>query len=219
MDSLHALARGNVWLLLLAFAASIAAYPWLPDPMPSWSLTGGMDGSIERPLGAFMLPFFAALVYVLMLVLPRVDPADTDSEGFRVAYRGFALTLVAFMLGVHAFALVWALGYNPPFSLVTSAALGALFFAAAALLRRAEPTWRVGIRTPWTLSSRDTWRATHALGARLSTGLGVAALGTIPLGASWTLVVALGGALVLALACTAFSYRHFRRSARGAVAG
>src|SRR2546428_528171 len=38
------------------------------------------------------------------------------------------------------------------------------FVVAAVALARVQPTWFVGIRTPWTLSSDTVWRKTHRTG-------------------------------------------------------
>src|SRR2546430_15040927 len=42
--------------------------------------------------------------------------------------------------------------------------IGLLFIVLGNSLARVQPTWFVGIRTPWTLSSDTVWRETHRAG-------------------------------------------------------
>lgn len=66
------------------------------------------------------------------------------------------------------------------------------------VMPRLRPTWFMGIRTPWTLSSDDVWRRTHRFGAwtAVVAGLALIAAGIAPVewfrSATWV-VAALAG--------------------------
>jgi uncharacterized membrane protein len=48
-----------------------------------------------------------------------------------------------------------------------SPALAVIFYYAGVLCKNAHQNWFVGIRTPWTLSSKTVWQKTHILGGKL----------------------------------------------------
>ena len=52
--------------------------------------------------------------------------------------------------------------------------VGAFFVIFGNLAGRLRPSWFVGLRTPWTLSSDEVWRRTHRLLARLMVACGIA---------------------------------------------
>jgi uncharacterized membrane protein len=46
-------------------------------------------------------------------------------------------------------------------SRMTGLLVGALFFLVGNLMGKIRPNWFVGVRTPWTLSSKRSWTRTH----------------------------------------------------------
>ena len=52
-------------------------------------------------------------------------------------------------------------------------ALGIMFMLIANVLPRLRPNWWIGIRTPWTLSSEQSWIRTHRLGGQLGIPMGI----------------------------------------------
>lgn len=199
-------------LLALSFVASAATYASLPEVIPShWNIRGEVDGTMPRALGAFFVPVLASAVYALLLALPRIDPLRRNYSAFSEGYRSLVLGIVAFLVYLHAFTLAWALGYELPVSSVMAIGFGALFILLGRILQRTEPTWFVGIRTPWTLSNADVWHETHRFGARAFTILGALVLLSAILPPTWTFIVTIGGAVSVALATTIYSYVSYRR--------
>jgi uncharacterized membrane protein len=76
---------------------------------------------------------------------------------------------------------------------------------------RLRPSWFIGIRTPWTLSSDVVWRRTHRLAGRLMVPAGLLAVllaVVLPAPAAFAAaIVLLLGAL---LAPAAFSFYYWR---------
>ncbi len=88
--------------------------------------------------------------------------------------------------------------------------LGFLLIALGSALGELKPNWFFGIRTPWALSSRRSWDASHRFGRRafVAAGLGLLAAGLA--GRMWAFVAALAF-LVLAVGATVVvSYRAWR---------
>ena len=77
-------------------------------------------------------------------------------------------------------------------------------------LREVRPNWFVGVRTPWTLSSRLSWTKTHQLAGRLFVASGAVTLLCGLARPAWGVFVMLGTILPSALAMTAYSYMVWR---------
>lgn len=93
---------------------------------------------------------------------------------------------------------------------VSSLLLGALFIALGGMLGKVRPNWFVGVRTPWTLSSKLAWTRTNRLGGWLLIGEGAILIVAGLLVGRWALAAALptigGGTVWL----TIYSYRVWR---------
>jgi len=151
-----------ILVLLIMLVAGIVIYPYLPERVPiHWNAAGQVDNYGSRSFGAFMLPFFTVGIYVLMLVLPLVDPRRENYLKFLGAYRIIRLGLVLFMAVLHGLVLTSALGYYVPMDRVMPALLGLLFILIGNYLPRIRYNYFVGIRTPWTLANEEVWRKSH----------------------------------------------------------
>jgi uncharacterized membrane protein len=76
------------------------------------------------------------------------------------------------MAAIYGVIVAWVLQNPIDMSGLMPAAIGALFIFLGSVLGRVKPNWFVGIRTPWTLSSKKSWERTHRLGGWLFLGLG-----------------------------------------------
>lgn len=204
------------WPVLLLLAASLAAgltlYPSLPPTVPShWNLRGEVDGTAPRLWAAVGLPALAAGIYMLMLLTPLVDPRRENYPRFAGAYRLIRLSLVAYLVGLHALVLLAASGRPVDVALAMRVAASLLFVVLGNILGQVRHNYFVGIRTPWTLASETVWIKTHRAAARawVTAGLaGLAGAAAGPVAGFAILATALGGALAFS---AAYSYVLFRR--------
>ncbi|MBN2567584.1 SdpI family protein [Candidatus Woesearchaeota archaeon] len=179
-------------LIALSFFASVVLYERLPDPMAShWGPSGEADDAMPRWAGAFVMPAVAAVMFLLLLVLPRIDPLRRNVDRFRAWYDHFILAFIAFMLYMHSLVLAWNLGASFDMNRMVAPAMGTLFILIGLLVRHAKRNWFIGIRTPWTLSSPRIWNETHRACGKLFVWAGVIALfGTVfPRYALWLVLV------------------------------
>ena len=152
----------------LLFAAGIILYPSLPARMDShWDAQGAVNGTMPRFWGAFLMPIIALLLVALLFAIPYIDPRRRNIERFRGIYDSFVVVMVLFLAYLHGLTLAWNLGLRFSFLPWFLPAMALLFWYLGHLVGEAQPNWFIGIRTPWTLSSDDVWRKTHALGAKL----------------------------------------------------
>ncbi len=159
----------------IAVAASVLAYPHLPDRMPvHWNVRGEIDGHGPRLLAVSIVPLVIAAFVALMAVVPKIDPKGRNYEKFRDTYWLLINGVVLFFAGIHGMLLAVGLGYDVRVNRVVPLGVGLLLVLLGNYLTRVEPNWFVGIRTPWTLSSDRVWRKTHRAGGWLFVGAGAA---------------------------------------------
>ncbi|MCL6476916.1 MAG: SdpI family protein [Peptococcaceae bacterium] len=203
-----------VLLIITSLITGVLVYPHLPDLVPShWNVQGQVDRYSSRLWGAFGLPLMTAGIYLLMVLVPRIDPRRENYARFRGAYRLFKLALTAFFVWVYAIILTNAMGRGIPVDRAVVTAMGLLFMVMGNYMGQLRYNYFVGIKTPWTLASEEVWQKTHRFSARLwvVSGLAVAISGLL-LGGQKALVIivaALGAAVVVPLV---HSYVLFRKT-------
>ena len=104
-----------------------------------------------------------------------------------------------------------ALGWNINMSRVASVGVGGLFIVMGNLMSRVRPSWFMGIRTPWTLSSDTVWRKTHRFAGVAFVIAGLCFLASAILNSAWTQYGAVGAAIAAALSSVVYSYLVWRR--------
>jgi uncharacterized membrane protein len=203
------------WAPLSILAAMLAAAAWVwpqvPERMPvHWNLQGEIDRYGGRFEGVLLLPLVAVGIYLLLLVLPRFDPGRENYAHFRKAYSTIRIALLAFLAALYAATLTSALGHAVPIGPAITPLVGALLLVIGLVLGKLRPNWFVGIRTPWTLSSKRAWTRSHRLGGWLFAALGLATLGTSLIDAAAASLVLLWGGVVLAVTVLVHSYLVWR---------
>lgn len=198
--------------ILTSLIVSVVLYPNLPKQMPiHWGPGGQPDNFGSRLTGAFMAPLLSAGVYLLMLVLPRIDPRQNNIRRFGDTYRLIRTGIVIFLVFVHFLTLnaVMRAGMTLNTTLMI-AAVGLFLAVVGNYLPRTRSNWFLGVRTPWTLSSERVWKKTHRLAGRLFVvgGILLAAVGfLLPGSLVWVL---LGVVVIMALVPVMYSYFIFR---------
>ena len=155
-------------IVLLSFALSAAFYPRLPNRIAShWNAAGQVDDYMPRFWGAFFIPLINAAVAALLLIIPAIDPLKKNIQKFRNYFDGFIIVILAFMLTVHLWVLLWNVGITMSSNIFMPIGVGLLFIYIGILCPHTRRNWFIGIRTPWTLSSNIVWGKTHKIGGRL----------------------------------------------------
>ena len=157
-------------ILLAAFLVmGIAIWDFVPEEMAShWNINDQVDGYMSKFWGVFLIPIMALGMFVLFLVVPRIDPLKANIAQFREAFNLFILLIMLFFGYMWALTIAWNLGYTDfRMSAAMLPALGLLFLFVGWMLRKAKRNFFIGIRTPWTLSSDTVWNKTHQLGSIL----------------------------------------------------
>jgi uncharacterized membrane protein len=208
------------FLPILVLAASVALgfyfYSVFPERVPThWNAQGEVDGYGSRFVGAWLMPLVGICIYLLMLVLPALDPRRVNYEKFAGAYHLVKAALVLMLFAIYLIASFNALGYDLPVEVWAPLTIGVLFIVIGFAIRRVKPNWFIGIRTPWTMSSDEVWEKTHRLGG-ITFMIAGFIMAVLPLITPGSFPVVIGAVVVSALIPVIYSYFLFRRLSRNA---
>lgn len=206
--------RTELPLLLLLGAMFVAAaltWPSAPDRIPvHWGFSGEPDRYGGRFEGVVVPPLIALGVYLAMIVLPRIDPGRANYANFPGAYtaiRYAVLGMIAAFYGVAQLAIHGAAVDLPRLGM---AAIGVAFLIMGNVMGKLRPNWFVGIRTPWTLASKESWVKTHRLGGWVFIVAGLAMIVSGWVRVTWLTTTALVGFGAASLLLIGYSYFIWR---------
>ncbi|HOX36185.1 MAG TPA: SdpI family protein [Methanoregulaceae archaeon] len=200
-----------VLIIVLTGAITFAAYPAIPDLVPShWNAAGEVDGMMPKMPGLILLPLLMIGFTALFIVLPRIDPLRDNYRKFQDYYDGFILVFAIFLLAIQIQIILWGLGIPVSPNRVFPVLMGLLFIYLGFLLAHAEPSWFVGIRTPWTMSSYPVWKKTHRLGAKLFMLAGAISLVGV-LAGTFAFLFIIVPVIAASLITVVYSFLEFRK--------
>ncbi len=201
------------WIVLGAmFAGAAIAWPHAPARIPvHWNLSGQVDRYGGRFEGLLALPLLALGLYVLMLVIPRIDPGRANYARFRGAYNAIRIAVLAVLAVLYLAIHLWVRTGHVNIGAIAPLTIGAMCVLVGGVLGKIRPNWFVGIRTPWTLSSKVSWVRTHRAGGWAFIALGLATIVATfvsPRAAFW---VMLAGIVVTGVGLVVYSYLVWRQ--------
>ncbi len=196
-------------IAMLAFGAVI--YNQLPEQVPAhWDINGQVDRMQPRLMGVLFLPAMVLLIWAIRDAAPRLDPRRNTYPLFEGS-RMLLLNIVMLFLGLtHVVSLGTALGWEINMVQVIGAGVGIMFMAFGNEMRRIQPNWFFGIRTPWTLSDPTVWRETHILGGRLFFVLGLVTFAAAFTRPEILLAAIIISAVLMTAGVFAYSYLRYR---------
>ena len=206
-------------LLVAPLIALLALWNDLPARVPiHWNLRGEIDGWSSKTF-MLLLPLISLGIILLLHILPRFDPKLGHAAGGHGRMQSvlgiLRLALAAFFGVIFWMQLAAALGHSVAAGRIVPAATLLLLATIGNYSSNLRPNYFVGLRTPWTLESPETWRATHRLGGRLMF-FGSAVLLVLQFFLSESKFVFLFTASALLLVAWAFWYSWHHFHAQGA---
>jgi uncharacterized membrane protein len=152
-----------VWVLSIILG--FVAYAHLPAQYASNA------NRITPRLVVLCVPAFILGIILLWHLLWRIDPKKKNYEYFWSTYRYVGGVLVVCISLVYLTTIGYALKITTMRFVPTI--IGIMFMLLANILPRIQPNWSIGFRTPWTLSSTESWNRTHRLGGKLGIPAGM----------------------------------------------
>ncbi|HEV3302362.1 MAG TPA: SdpI family protein [Planctomycetaceae bacterium] len=203
-----------VQLLPIAAMFLVAALCWshASDRIPvHWNLRGEVDRYGGKFEGLLLLPLVSLALYLLLLVLPLFDPGKANYRTFAGAYNLIRLMIMLFLTAIYAVSVLVSLGYHVDMNTVIGLAIGVLFIVLGNVMGKIRPNWFVGVRTPWTLSSKLSWTKTHRLGGWLFIVMGLLAVAWAILQNAWMLGVMITVDFACGISLVVYSYLIYRK--------
>lgn len=164
-----------LWALLAAMLALAAVtWPHAPDRIPThWGVNGEVNGYGGKFEGLLLIPIVSLAIYILFLFLPKIDPARANYAHFAGAYNVFRFTILLFLALLYGVIHLWIRGHRVPVETIAPMFAGGMFVVIGRVMGRLRPNWFIGIRTPWTLSSKRAWAKTHRVAGWVFTIVGL----------------------------------------------
>jgi uncharacterized membrane protein len=155
-------------VILTQIILIILLHPSLPEQMVvHWNAAGEPDGYMPKWPALLLLPIISMFLLCIFLLIPKIDPMKQNIRRFIKFYDVFVLLFFSFMLYLFILLLLWNLGHTFSMLHALLPAFAVLLYGAGVLCDHAKQNWFIGVRTPWTLSSKRVWEKTHKLAAKL----------------------------------------------------
>jgi uncharacterized membrane protein len=199
-----------IWLILALPVIFLLIYSdQLPARVPiHWNARGEVDG-YGSP---YLLVLLNVGVYLLLLLVPKIDPRKRNYALFQDSYYKLRFILAVFVTGLTVTIFLNGLGYAIDVARVVGLGVLLLLAFIGNYLTTIRPNWFVGIRTPWTLSSDTVWKKTHQLVGKLWFFGGLAGfLVGLFLAGAYLFYLLVGIALVLGLGSVIISFVIYRQ--------
>ncbi|OIO41200.1 hypothetical protein AUJ62_03315 [Candidatus Pacearchaeota archaeon CG1_02_32_21] len=200
-----------VAIIVLLFLIGMLSYQYLPDKIAGhWNSQGDVDGDMPKFLGIFLVPIIAVGLFLLFILVPKIDPLKENYKKFKNYYDSFILVMIIFMPYVYLLTIIWNFGIKFNMTSTLIPAVGVLFIYIGIILRNIKRNWFIGIRTPWTISSDRVWSKTHKLGSKLFIISGIITILGIffPKYMIWFILIPV---VISSIVCVVYSYLEFRK--------
>jgi len=199
-------------ILMIIFVFSLYFYKHFAGSVPvHWNLSGKADSWSSPFKASFLLPVIALFVYLLFLILPKIDPKKERYKQFTKTYNIFKNIILLYLLAVYLLIGLNALGYSINIIVATTSLLGSLFIIIGNYMSKIKMNWFLGIRTPWTLSSENVWNKTHRLGAKIFVFTGIVFLFIGYVSSFWRIFIFIALGIIMITSTVFYSYYLYNK--------
>jgi uncharacterized membrane protein len=156
-----------IGIVLAPFVYLALIWNTLPEKVPThWDYKGEVDKWGDKYSLIALLFLLPVLTYVLMLVVPKIDPKKKiELMGGKYYQLKFILVLFMSMLAFIILHLTENQSMSSPNLIYIP--IGVLFIALGNYFKVIQPNYFIGIKTPWTLENKEVWKLTHVLAGKL----------------------------------------------------
>ena len=156
-----------IGIVLAPFVYLAVIWNNLPEKVPvHWNYNGQIDRWGEKYTLIIIVFLFTIFLYVLMLIIPKIDPKKRlEVMGGKFYQLKFILLL--FFSGLAL--IIVNISKNESLSNpgLINTLIGFLFIVLGNYFKVIQPNYFIGIRTPWTLENKEVWKSTHEFSGKL----------------------------------------------------
>jgi len=202
------------------FILAAIAWPQAPDAIPiHWGMDGQPDNFAGRFYGLFGLPLISGGMYGLYYVLPLLDPRRDNYRKFWDRYLFLRNMIILLLTGIDIIVFLFAIGVIFNTGIAVFVMVGVLLLLIGNYMGKLRPTWFVGIRTPWTLSSEESWNKTHRFGGRLFMVIGLLMIAAGIIRQQWMNNIAIYSIPAVIVILYGYSYLVWRKDPKALPGG
>jgi len=161
-------------LILFTYIVGIYLYPKLPEQIPiHWNIEGEVDFYGGKLFGTFLIPTLNLFFFAMFVLLPKLDPRKENYQKFTGSYKIIRHTVHLFFILLFFVTMYNSLNVKeemPKYleiSFIVPFTVSILLIILGNYLGKIKDNFFVGIKTPWTLSSKNVWYKTHRLASKL----------------------------------------------------
>lgn len=103
-----------------------------------WNIRGEVDGYMPKFWALMIMPVISALLMLLFIALPRIDPLRENIKKFRKQFDTFILILIAFLFYIDLAMIFANLGYLVNMGYVIMPAIAVIIFYAGVLMQSSK---------------------------------------------------------------------------------
>jgi len=198
-------------LIVFIFLVGFLLYPQLPERVPShWNTKGEVDAYSSKTFSVLFFPVITLGIYLLITLIPQIDPLRKNYSKFALPYFWFRTTFVLFFTLLYLYTLWAALGTKLNINYFVIPAVSILFIIIGIFLPKIKKNYFVGIRTPWTIHSEEVWDRTHRFGGKFFIFGGIIIIFSL-LFPDYSFQIIFPAVLVSAFIPVVYSYFIFRK--------
>jgi uncharacterized membrane protein len=136
----------------------------LPESMPTHFDAHGRPNGYGSRWVYFWMPVG---LYVLMLVLPKLDPRKANYDIFEGSYFKLRLIMAIFFGFISGSVIYSVVSNSETFHRLIPVSVFFLMMLIGNYMGNFRPNYFVGIKVPWTLNSDSVWIRTHKMAGKL----------------------------------------------------
>ena len=122
-------------IILVSFILAAKYYPHMPDQMAShWNAKGEVDGHMSKCWALYLMPSITVILYLMFLLIPKIDPLKKNIAKFRIWFDWFVLLLIIFFFYLYMLTLAYNLGHTFNMTKALLPVLGVLFIFIGQML-------------------------------------------------------------------------------------
>lgn len=201
-----------IGIVLAPFVYLAIIWNKLPEKVPThWNYKGEADKWGDKYSLIALLFLLPVLTYVLMLVIPKIDPKK-KIQLMGGKYYQLKFILVLFMSTLAFIILNLSVNQSTSSPNLIFIPIGVLFIALGNYFKVIQPNYFIGIKTPWTLENKEVWKSTHSLAGKLWIAGGlIIVLCSLTIANSVFIYVFGGVVAIISLVPIVYSYFKFKK--------
>ncbi|WP_190277296.1 SdpI family protein [Taibaiella lutea] len=156
------------WLLcILPYVFLSWVYASLPQTVPThFGIDGKANGWSSKESLWFIPASLSLMMYLLFLVIPRIDPKQRLQQGGKFEKIRFIVLLFITAIACITIYISYKqnIGHTGNFLF---AGIGLFFAVLGNFFPALKPNYFIGIRSPWALENEIVWKKTHQLAGKI----------------------------------------------------